>query len=259
MSNVALLYDICRRCVGSSLILPTALRKSTATTASASSSPALSPLSASPICTIRLTTTGTETRGWLSPTSATASSPTSPTIPAATTTAATSASSSIPSALHRPLLLRLLLVRQDWSGEPGERMLCDERYRLAYEALDVANVLRLIARQITERDGHTTPTRSARASDTMHVRLRLIWRMIIHYVRDVVDVEAACCDVSGDEDADGAVTEGLHRRHTRVLALVAVYGHSTHTVLLQPRNNLDGESHQNDTRGKTTTVRLRFS
>ena len=64
--------------------------------------------------------------------------------------------------------------------------------------------------------------RPARSADPVNIGFRHFGKLEIDDMRDAVDVEAACRDISCDEGADTAATERLERTFPLALALVAV-------------------------------------
>ena len=64
----------------------------------------------------------------------------------------------------------------------------------------------------------------------MHVILRDIGQFEVDHVRQVIDVEAARRDVSGDEHTNFSVLETTERHVARVLALIAVNGDGLETL-----------------------------
>src|SRR6185503_18536962 len=65
---------------------------------------------------------------------------------------------------------------------------------------------------VDERDGDTGVARACCAADAVQVRLVVLGALVVDDVRDVVDVDAAGCHVSGDQHIDLAVagrTQGL--------------------------------------------------
>ena len=75
---------------------------------------------------------------------------------------------------------------------------------------------------VAEGDRVARLARARRAADPVHVGLRFHRQVVVHDVRDVVDVEAARGDVGGDENRRPARTEGVKRANALVLRLVAV-------------------------------------
>ena len=75
---------------------------------------------------------------------------------------------------------------------------------------------------VDESDGCAGMPRAARAADAVDVDLLVFGALVVDDVRDVVDVDASCGDVGGDQDIDLAVTEGAQSLLASALAQVAV-------------------------------------
>ena len=74
----------------------------------------------------------------------------------------------------------------------------------------------------------------------MHVRFSIVRHVEVHHHANAVHVDAARCDVGGDEDVRGAVAEGRQRARAVALRLVAVNGVGVNAFLLQIRGQLVG-------------------
>ena len=75
-----------------------------------------------------------------------------------------------------------------------------------------------------ERNRVAVHARARGAADTMHVSLRLHREVIINHVRNVIDIEAACGDVRGDEHLKASTVEAIQRACASGLRFVAVNG-----------------------------------
>src|SRR6185503_4174050 len=90
------------------------------------------------------------------------------------------------------------------------------------QALDVAEIGALAA--VAERDGHAFGAGARSAADAMDVGLGHVRQLVVHHMRDAVDVDAARGDIGRDEHARTARAEALERALARILRLVAVNG-----------------------------------
>src|SRR5258708_15134304 len=79
------------------------------------------------------------------------------------------------------------------------------------EPLDVAQVRAVFARD--ERHGLTGFSRAAGAADAVDVVFRDVRHVVVHHVRQRLDVEAARGDVGSDQHLQLAVLEALQRLH----------------------------------------------
>lgn len=71
---------------------------------------------------------------------------------------------------------------------------------LPCKPLDVAQVGALLT--IHERDRNALGAGTRCAADTVHVAFRNVRDLIVHDVRDRIDIDAARCDIGGDECPD---------------------------------------------------------
>ena len=92
----------------------------------------------------------------------------------------------------------------------------------ARHALDIAQIGQFLGTAERKRLAFGTGTRGA--ADAMHVTLGLVGQVVIDDVADIVDVDAACGNVSRDQGTHLAVTEAFQRTLARRLGLVAVNG-----------------------------------
>ena len=99
------------------------------------------------------------------------------------------------------------------------------------EALDVHHEAFLI--HAHQAHGLAFLAGAASAADAVHVVLRDIGNLVVHDMRQVVDVDAARGDVGGHQSADLAALEARQRLRARALALVAVQRHGGDAVLGQ--------------------------
>ena len=91
-----------------------------------------------------------------------------------------------------------------------------DRDLLLRQPLDVGE-LALLPR-LGHRDGHTLTTRPPDSPDAVHVALGRRGHVVVHDVREHVDVQAPGRDVGGDEQLGGAVAQPAH--HAVALGLV---------------------------------------
>ena len=84
---------------------------------------------------------------------------------------------------------------------------------------------------VDECDGDAGATGATRATDAVHVGLVVVGALVVDDVRDVVDVDAACCDVGGDEHVDLSGAELLECLLACHLTEVAVDGADGETAL----------------------------
>ena len=77
---------------------------------------------------------------------------------------------------------------------------------------------------VDEGDGDAGRPCAAGATDAVQVGLLVVRALVVDDVRDIVNVNAACRDVSGDEDIDLAVAEGAQGLLAGTLAEIAVDG-----------------------------------
>ena len=76
-----------------------------------------------------------------------------------------------------------------------------------------------------ERDPGTRPSRAA---DPMHVIFWTVWHVKIHYVRNAVDIKAACRNISCDQDVHLSAPKAVERLRARTLSFIPVEcGHPT--------------------------------
>src|SRR5512143_2382762 len=99
------------------------------------------------------------------------------------------------------------------------------------QALDVAQEQLLV--DAHQRDGLAVSAGAARAADAMDVVLGHIGKIEVDDVRQLVDVDAACRNVRGDQDFDRATLEIGQRPRARALALVAVQSDGANAVAVE--------------------------
>src|SRR5467141_2933903 len=97
--------------------------------------------------------------------------------------------------------------------------------------LSLHDALPVFARD--ERHGLPGFSRAAGAADAVDVVFRDVRQVVVHDVRQRLDVQAARGDVGGDEHLQLAVLEALQGLHALRLALVAVDGGGFDAVVLQ--------------------------
>ena len=88
------------------------------------------------------------------------------------------------------------------------------------QAFDVAQQAVLI--HANQRNRLALRTRAARTADTVHIVFRHVRQVEVDHVRQLVDVDAACGDVGGDQHAQRVGFELRKRARAGGLALVAV-------------------------------------
>ena len=72
---------------------------------------------------------------------------------------------------------------------------------------------------------------AASAADAVHVIVGLPGNVVVEYVADVGNIEAARGDIGGGEKLDAAFAEGVERRHARRLVEIAVDGAGAEAML----------------------------
>ena len=92
--------------------------------------------------------------------------------------------------------------------------------RHAREMLNVAKKRALVCR--AERIGGAGGARARRAPDAVHITLRLVWKVVVDDVGDIIDVDAARRDVGRDKHLHAARLEIAQGLCALVLRLVAV-------------------------------------
>src|SRR5690606_38649170 len=110
------------------------------------------------------------------------------------------------------LLLRLVLVT-----EGGEVAVIPIDV-FAYQLLDRLQVLLLALGD--ERECLARPPGASRAANTVHIVVGMNWNIVVEHVADVGNVETACSDVGGHQQAKFSAPEVL--QHGRARALVHV-------------------------------------
>ncbi len=93
---------------------------------------------------------------------------------------------------------------------------------------------------VDQRDRGARRARAAGAADAVQVGLLVLGALVVHDVRDALDVDAARGDVGADEDVDLAVSERAQRLLTRALAQVAVDGAGREAALGQLLGDVGG-------------------
>jgi hypothetical protein len=83
------------------------------------------------------------------------------------------------------------------------------------------------ADRVTDRLG------AARPSDAVNVIFGVLGKVVIHHVRNAFDVDPACRNVGGNQDAHGAALEVLKSAQTLVLRTVCVKGRGAKTLLIE--------------------------
>ncbi len=91
--------------------------------------------------------------------------------------------------------------------------------------LDVAQQLVLV--DADQRHRLARRAGAAGTADAMHVVLGNVGQIVVHHMRQFVDVDAACGDVGGDQHVDLQLLEIFERALALALALVAMQCRST--------------------------------
>ena len=107
---------------------------------------------------------------------------------------------------------------------------------LADQLLDVFQEGKLLA--VHQRPSNSAVARTSGTSNAVHVRFRNVGNFKIDHVRQLVNVDAACRNVCGHQNARGAVLEVAQRILAGRLALVAVNGLGGDAVVRQILNHL---------------------
>ena len=107
------------------------------------------------------------------------------------------------------------------------------------EPNNVPHVVAFIA-FIHHGDGHTFASCPPCTTDAVHVGLTDVGNFKIDHVADAFHVNAAGCDVRGDEHANFAFAKGVHGFFALRLTLVPVDGFSSDVVLLEVTDYLVG-------------------
>ncbi|PKL09189.1 MAG: hypothetical protein CVV51_05110 [Spirochaetae bacterium HGW-Spirochaetae-7] len=102
----------------------------------------------------------------------------------------------------------------------GVRVDLDDGYRRAEQVLDLLEEALLLGVAESYREARGAGSRCA--PDAVDVGLRFGRQVEIEHVRNVVNVDAPCREVGGDEYRRLACAESLHRPGTVALALVGV-------------------------------------
>ncbi len=87
--------------------------------------------------------------------------------------------------------------------------------------------------QAHQAHGFAFSARATGAPDAVHVVFADIGDLVVHHVRQIVDVDATGGDVGGHQRADGAGLETFERLGASGLALVAMQRHRRHAVFVQ--------------------------
>ena len=105
-------------------------------------------------------------------------------------------------------------------------------------ALDVLHEAFLV--QADQAHGSAIGTGAPGAADAVHVVFAHVGDIVVHHVRQVVDVDAACRNVGCHQGADVAALEPAQCLRARRLALVAMQGHGVDTVFGQEFGHVVG-------------------
>ena len=82
-----------------------------------------------------------------------------------------------------------------------------------------------------QADGFATVTSTARTANAVHVVFRDVGDLVIDNVRQLIDIDAACGNVSGNQGTDVPALEARQCLRACALALVAVQRHGLHAIL----------------------------
>ena len=131
-------------------------------------------------------------------------------------------------------------------GHRGQRLL---RHTAPRDALDVPE--HAVLARLGQRDGHALTPGTPHASDAVHV-LRGGGRHVeVDHVRELVDIEAACRHIGGDEQVGGARPQATHHAVALLLGHAAVQGLGLVTAAVEGLDqllNLDARAAEHDCR-----------
>jgi hypothetical protein len=105
-------------------------------------------------------------------------------------------------------------------GEAGEA--ASLRNLLAKEPFDLAEEATLLG--VAERDGDAIVPRATGAADAVNVTLWLHGQIVVEYVGNAIDIEAAGGDIGSNKDTHLASLEGVESAFALMLRLIAVNG-----------------------------------
>jgi len=97
--------------------------------------------------------------------------------------------------------------------------------------------MRAFAR-IAERYCDTRCTRSGSPSDTVDIGFRLVWQLVVDYMGHIVDVDAACGNISCDKNARSTFAEILQGALSQVLRFVAMDGLGANAIFGKPPHDI---------------------
>lgn len=84
-----------------------------------------------------------------------------------------------------------------WDDDTLDIDLVDLDTMHTLDTLELASLLRR-----DEHDRMTIRTRSTSTTDTVDIRLWIVWDMVVDYESDIVEIESARCDICTDEYSD---------------------------------------------------------
>jgi hypothetical protein len=96
------------------------------------------------------------------------------------------------------------------------------RDRLPRQALDIAQQIALIG--VAQRDGDARGAGACRASDAMDVAFGHVWKLVVHHMCHLIDVDAASGNVGCNQHPDLRRAKRRQRPFALRLALIAVDG-----------------------------------
>jgi hypothetical protein len=97
-----------------------------------------------------------------------------------------------------------------------------QRKLLACDLFDLAQKMTLVI--VAERNGNAFMACARRATDAVHIGFRYVGQFEIDDMRDLVDVNAACGNIGGHQNARTTVLEFRQGALARALALIAMDG-----------------------------------
>src|SRR5688500_13353064 len=108
----------------------------------------------------------------------------------------------------------------------------------AEKALEPPQMILIIPRHKADRIADRL--RPAGAADAMHVLLRLRREVVVDAVRDAIDINAARCDVRGDQHSNLTRLESLQRSQALALCAIGMQCGGAQSRILQFAGDLIG-------------------